>query len=207
MMGCALQWHKCCEADGTNIGILVPKLEAGCPNLVSIWVRVHVRILSVWCLIPGAHALFACRVFAPGPTRHEVVVALQHRRQLRILTKLSRRARFCYMLSVGPGASRLSIRDACTPASCGCACRGLVPSCARWCFRPPRCVSDGTGGRVFRDETHIHIHTCSVPTGTNTLIPCDPLCEPRWAGAVRAGSHGFVGSGPFLRRPVCTSPI
>lgn len=101
----------------------------------------------------------------------------------------------------------LSIRDACTPASCGCACRGLVPSCARWCFRPPRCVSDGTGGRVFRDETHIHIHTCSVPTGTNTLIPCDPLCEPRWAGAVRAGSHGFVGSGPFLRRPVCTSPI
>jgi len=192
-------------------------LEAWCPNWklgAQIGQYLGARacahplclVFDPWCR--GAHAewcLVACRVFAPGPTRHEVVVALQHRRQLRILTKLSRRARFCYMLSVGPGGP-LDLRDACTPASCGCACRGLVPSCARWCFRPPRCVSDG--GRVVTRHTFTFTHVqYPVPTGTNTLIPCDPLCEPRWAGAVRAGCHGFVGSGPFLRRPVCTSPI
>ena len=186
-------------------------LEAWCPNWklgAQIGQYLGARacahplclVFDPWCR--GAHAewcLVACRVFAPGPTRHEVVVALQHRRQLRSLTKLSLRARFCYMLSVGPGGP-LDLRDACTPASCGCACRGLVPSCARWCFRPPRCVSVGTGGRGR--DTHSHSHMFC----TNTLIPCEPT-ELRWAGAVRAGSHGFVGSGPFLRRPVCTSPI
>jgi hypothetical protein len=203
-MGCALQWHKYCEANGTNIGSLVPKLEAWCPNLVSIWVRVHVRILSVWCLIPGAHALFACRVFAPGPTRHEVVVALQHRRQLRILTKLSRRARFCYMLSVGP----LDKGCACTPASCGCACRGLFPAMCKMVFSPPTlCLRRGSC--VFRLVTRHTFTFTHVQYQLHQLAhPVRAHCaEPRGAGAVRAGSHGFVGSGPFLRRPVCTSPI